>query len=366
MRIEARIIAITTVILLSLCPVFMDYIDSYGEETITVKDGNGSEFVFSEPVDYVATIGVGPTSTVIDLGFADKIVVCDTYSKSNADDSFDILRERIDSRDTFANGSIFSSGRDALITDLIYMADQGKFDIKTDPVLITGSKSYVNPTVDELSKYGFVNILVWEDISSYDELIEYVRAISLIVSGVVTDSVQKMSDMPDEIADVLDSSGIQRHDAFYVTYSGSVMKVGNENSLANSMILAAGGVSLTEDPSKENPTYEASIPDLVEGKNVVVFVDSSIWKSEDYLNQLNNQLGPYADEIVKLDPLWNNFTIRSMEGVWVMACAMYPELFTGDVPSSSEADDDGVFPYLIASGLSIVVILALSYYLMRK
>ena len=323
-----------------------------------IRGANGGALLFNSPPEVA--------DAVIDLGFADKIVVCDTYSKSNADDSFDILRERIDSRDTFANGSIFSSGRDALITDLIYMADQGKFDIKTDPVLITGSKSYVNPTVDELSKYGFVNILVWEDISSYDELIEYVRTISLIVSGVVTDSVQKMSDMPDEIADVLDSSGIQRHDAFYVTYSGSVMKVGNENSLANSMILAAGGVSLTEDPSKENPTYEASIPDLVEGKNVVVFVDSSIWKSEDYLNQLNNQLGPYADEIVKLDPLWNNFTIRSTEGVWVMACAMYPELFTGDVPSSSEVDDDGMFPYLIASGLSIVVILALSYYLMRK
>lgn len=367
MNVKSKFFAFLTVslIILSSFTILLTE-DTEGEGTISVIDGQGTEFIFDNPAEYVVTVGVGPTSTVMDLGCLDKIVVCDIYSKTNSNSSFDALRKKIDNNTIAANGSVYSSGRDALITDIINAADQGKFNIDSDPIFITGSKTYVDPTVAELKKYGFSKILVWDEIESYEKLIDYVETISMILFGEIAEKAEQMASIPEEIEDVLNSKGTERKDAFYITYSGSVMKVGNTLSLANSMIIAAGGNSITEDSMMDNPTYETSIPDLVEGKSVVVFVDSLIWKNQDYYNQLKTQLGPYAECTVDLDSLWNNYTIRSADGVWTMACAMYPDLFSGDVPSSSGSGDEDSLPFIIAALLSVIAIIAVSYWIMRK
>ena len=85
---KTKVLAIVTLLLAVsvVCMVPSDDSDA-SLPSIEVKDGFGTEFTFDGPVDKVISIGVGVTATVIGVGALDKIVVCDSYSKTNSDRS---------------------------------------------------------------------------------------------------------------------------------------------------------------------------------------------------------------------------------------------------------------------------------------
>jgi len=341
--------------------------DSSDAASITITDGYGTVFSFDDEPAHIITVGKGITSTVIQLGGIDKIVVADSYSKSDTDPVFDILRQYVTDGKITAGGNIYSSGKSQLQAEIINAADTahgGVFNKETDPVIITGGNSYITPIKDYLVTNGFQKILLWNDITEYSKIPDFVSTISKILTGSESDKVAQMRHVSDVIA-----SGVEGHEkaeAFYVTYSGSVFKVGNTNSLANSMIGAAGGTSITTDDGKAKPTYEASLTSLVESHpKAVIFIDQSINGTESRLNDLKTQVGENA-KIVPLKALWNNYSIESMNGVWTMACAMYPDLFSGDVPTVPAKAENNTLLYFGVGMAAAIVIAGAGFLFLRR
>ena len=328
------------------------------DAAITVEDGLGNSFTFDSPVDKVISIGVGPTATVIGVGALDKIVVSDNYSYNNKDPVFDGLRERVDAGEVLAGGNIYSSGKAQLKTDIVFSADPetGTFDRETDAVIVTGSDTYRNNIVPDLEELGFKYILQWYDIYDYEKIVEFAETVSKVCTGKVATSVDEMSFIPEYIEDKVEGAGVAIVDAFYVTYSSNTFKVCNYGSLAASMIEAACGNVITKDSSKSGTTYEANITSIVEAhEGCIIFVDNTIHSNEANLQKLKDAVGGHAT-LVDLKPIWNNYCIESVDGVWHMACAMYPDLFEGDIPEEDDGKSDNLLLYAAAGIVAVVAI----------
>ncbi len=332
---------------------------------IEVTDGLGNQFSFDGPVDKIITIGVGTTATAIRVGALDKIVVCDSYSKTNTASIFDALREKIEAGEIAAGGNIYSTGKAQLQTDIIDAADPatGTFDRSKDVVFVTGSDTYRANIVPFLEEKGFKNILQWYDIKEYSDIIGFAKTISLVSTGEVHGSIGQMEYMLDLIDDTLRKDVLTKTKAFYVTYSGNAFKVGNTGSITTSMIVAAGGDAITIDSSKTGTTYEANLTELVaDNPGVIIFADNTIVKNDAYLSDLQKRVGDA--KIIPLQAIWNNYSIESMDGVWTMACAMYPDLFEGDVPEVPESESNTML--YVAVGAFIVLIVAVAAYIFMK
>ena len=342
--------------------------DSSASAPVTVTDGVGDTFTFDVPPEKMVTLGKGFTATAIHMDLLDRIVVCDKYSKTDADKLFDPLKEKIKNEEIRANGSTYSSGISDVIADIVYSTEHDCFDKDKDVIFLTGTIANMTSLKDKLVKDGFKNILCWENATDYDKIIDFVSIMSKVMYGADSDLVKQMRNVVDHIDKVLASKAdFVKREAFYVTlYSGN-MCVGNTGSLANSMILAAGGNSVTVDPSIPNSVYATSLTKLVEnyGDDVVIFVDNQIASNEGKMKDLRTQVGNDV-QLVPLKPLWNNFSSDSMDGVWAMACAMYPDYFEGDVPAAPPSTQDNTVIYAIAGIMGVAVIGIVAFFFIRK
>ncbi|MBQ7701876.1 MAG: ABC transporter substrate-binding protein [Candidatus Methanomethylophilaceae archaeon] len=338
-----------------------------------ITDGKGNTIHFDGPVDHIITIGVGVTATVLQLGYGEKIVVADKYSSDNKAKVFDQLRQRISEGKAVADGTIYSSGVDALKSNVIDAADTekgGVFDKYRDVMILTGSDTYLinNGLLKYFQDNGF-RVLVWNDIVEYADVIVFAEKMSLIVSGSISPEINKMRNVVKVIDDKLkEEKVVDKTEAFYLTYSGNVFKVGNVGSIATSMIVAAGGNAITIDTSRSESTYERNLTEIIAtyGTDVVIFADSAnIVQKPDRLEELEKQVGRDV-KIVELDPLWNNYSIESMQGVWTMACAMYPDYFQGDVPEVDTSSGNDALVMFIAGVVLSIVTAGVVIYLMRK
>ena len=358
--------------------------DSDASYTLVVKDGMGREHTFDRVPSKIVTIGTGLTATAIELDLVERMIVCDRYSVLDSHDMFDVLRDRVASGDVRSNGSAYSSGLDAIKNDIVYMTDElsladltdsknGVYETRDVAIFLTGTPASLDALYDNLTgcEFHFRYVLCWDTIDSYDELIDMVRTMSLVMKGSVDDHVLQMEAIVEFIdAKLSGNMNTERRKAFYVTYSGGELKVGNEGSLANSMILAAGGTSITMDLTKPK-TYSTNISKLLEeyGTDVVVFVDNTLASNDVNMDTLKKSLGGQDVMLVRLDPLWNNYCIESVDGVWAMACAMYsniyPDVFTGDVPVMSNEYDDDIVTFAVAGIIGALLIVMFSYLYFR-
>ncbi len=346
-------------------------IDTDADSTFEITDQKGNTVKFDGPVDHIITIGKGVTATTIQLGQVDKIVVADNYSLTDSSSVFDGLRTRVDNGDATAGGTIYTSGRDALKREVVDAADTGKFDINKDVILLTGGDTYLvkEGLIDYFKDLGF-RVLAWNDVYEYSDIIDLVGKISLIVTGEVSSVVDEMKAVSEKITTTLADKGISesmKTKAFFVRYSSTFM-VGNSGSIATSMIQAAGGNAITIDPSKSGQSYSANLTEIIEkyGTDVVVFADNTIVSNDDYMTQLRTAVGDKV-KIIALNPLWNNYSIESMEGVKTMAGAMYPDYFPEwDTSESKGSDGKDIAIYICAAVGAVVLILCAAVYFMRR
>ena len=357
-------ILLTVTLLASSLAVFIPMIadDVSADSGFTVEDGQGTEFTYDAPSDKVMTIGKGLTATVIEIGYLNKILVCDSYSYTATEDVFTDLKPLVTNSTILAGGNIYSSGKTQLINDVVYATENSGFDKEKDTIFITGGPSYITTIVSELRALGFQKVLAWESIETYDEMVDYVNVVSKAISGSTEGKAEQMAYVAKNIKDTLGDR--TKAKAFYVNYASGAFRVGNTGSLASSMIIAAGGISVTIDSTKAVPTYEANVTSLIEthGTDTIIFVDAGV--NETNLNALK-ALAPSV-EIVQMSSLWNNFAPDSMEGVWIMASAMYPDLFDGDVPTVPDNDDPNIMLYVgVAIGVIAVIGIA-AFVLMRR
>ena len=360
---------LTVVAMFVVCTALIPVYDADAADSgFDVTDGLDRTISFDSPVDHIITIGKGTTATVIELGYLDKISVVDKYSNDKNEPVFEDLNKKVADGEIKAGGTIYSSGIEQLKKDILDSADPeegGTFDKDKDAIVMTASKTYVDPLVEYFTDKGFKNILVWYDIPEYDLIIDFVDKMSMVLSGEKSDLAEQMRYVSENVKDVLDSNKVTEKKAFVVTFSGGVFKVGNTGSIATSLITAAGGDAYTVNSSKPGPTYEATLPEIYEkGDSPIVFVDHGIWSKADKLDQLETLL-PGAT-LVHVEALWNNFCPDSMYGVWAMACAMYPDLFEGEVPDVSEPEESHAATYAVAGIVIVLVIGVVAYALMKK
>ena len=367
-KMEAKVKVMLTAALFMMTSVFViiPMTDSYSADSgFTVEDGQGTEFAYDAPSGKVMTIGKGLTATVIEMGYLNKILVCDSYSNTATEDIFSDLKPLVADSTILAGGNIYSSGKAQLINDIVYATENNGFDKEKDTIFITGGPSYIDAIVDELrdDSKGFKKVLAWESIETYDEMVDYVNVVSMAVSGSTEGKAEQMSYVAEHIKDTLGDR--TKAKAFYVNYSSSAFRVGNTGSLASSMIIAAGGISVTIDSTKAVPTYEANITNLVDthGTDTIIFVDAGV--NETNLNTLKS-LVPDSVKIVPMSSLWNNFAPDSMDGIWVMASAMYPDLFNGDVPTVPDNDDPDIWLYVGVAIAAVAIIGLVAFVLMRR
>ena len=360
MKAVKTIIALAVLVMAALVPLA----DAADADSMVVVDGVGNTFNLAGPTDRIITVGTGITATVIGVGGINKIAVCDNYAANNKDPIFDGLRTLVEQGKVLAGGNIYSSGIDQLKKDIIYVAEPttGSFDKEKDIVVVTGSETYRNNIVPYLKENGFKFIMQWSDITEYGDIIGFAKTVSMVCNGSVVKAVDEMEYVSDYIDSTLKKKTPAQKDAFYVTFSANVFKVGNKGSLATSMITAAGGNAFTVDPSQKGSTYEANITNLVsEHPGCIVFVDNTIASDQEKLKMLEGQIGGKATT-VPLQNIWNNYTLKSAEGLWVMACAMYPDIFEGDVPSVDDGGDVDPMVYIGAGVALVAVVLIASYF----
>ncbi len=365
--------AILLAALFAACSLFAVASDSSSADvSYEVTDGNGNKFTFTQVPEHVIAVGSGVVATVIELNDIDKLLVCDNYSAKDTSSVFDALRAKIDAGKVTAGGNIYSSGRATLVNEIIAAADTekgGTFDKEHDVIIATGSSTYMDPFLEALPD-DFKYVLTWESVTTYEGIVDFVSAVSKAIDGEVS---SKVTEMQNAVTDVQTKiAGLDVREAFFVTYSGSAFKVGNTGSIANSMISAAGGKSITTDSTKTGSTYETDLTTLMEAhQNAVIFVDKSIYNNETNLASLKTRVGNAT--LVNLDPLWNNYCISSMDGVTAMAQAMYPSAYEeggddsgDDSGSTNSGSNDNTMLYVGVGGVAVVALLACAFIFLRK
>ncbi len=364
---HSKIMAISMVAVMVFASVAVIISADESDAVFTVKDGEGTEFTFDEPADRIITIGVGVTATAIGVGALDKIVVCDSYSKTNSDPIFYDLKQYVAEGKIAANGNIYSSGKEQLKTDIIDASEptkEGHFDKEKDVVIAVVSPSY-KANLSFLEELGYKNVMYWSSAGSYDDIIQFVEAISMVCNGKIDPNAAAMKAVSEKISSTLEKEKPEKAKAFYVTYSSGTFKVGNTSSLTTVMIEAAGGEVITKDPTKKETTIEVSLPTVIsENPDAIIFADSQVFNSAEHMKNLRTQVGDDV-EIYGLEAIWNNFSIESSKGVWAMAGSMYPDLFDSGMPSG-ESGSDSTMIYVIGGIVAVAIILVVAFLFMRS
>ena len=197
-------VLIAIMVISSIPPLASD--DSSASQPIVVTDGVGREHTFDHIPDRIVTIGTGLTATAIELDLLDRMIVCDRYAALDNHSLFNGLRSKIGNDQIMANGSGYSTGLGSVKNDIWTMTEKiyrekgidlegvDHLDVKDIAIFMTGVPSSINELYDDLSdaRLSYKHILCWDTIDSYDDLIDMVRTMSLVMKGVVDPHVDEM------------------------------------------------------------------------------------------------------------------------------------------------------------------------------
>ena len=336
---------------------------SEGMEPTVITDGTGRTFVYTEPTERIVTMGYASTLTVAMLGEIDKIIAVDRYSTYGYTKD-----ERLkDLKATDLNSIYTADNNSYIVTQFVKWIESGKMSFN-DTIILT---AYSNALVlrDMLVDIGFTHVLVYLSVTTYDEIVDFVKSISIIVTGEVSKIVEDMKLVKETINEKL--KGVtERTKALGIWYTASSgeFSVGNRGSITVSLIEAAGGINVAYNPSITSSTYgdKSKIIQLVDANpDLVIFLPASYSKSaSDFRNEVLG--GNSGVRIMTVNKNWNNYDPDAAEGLWAFACAMYPDLFEGSAPQADEPSDSHALMYAAAGTVLAAIILVLAYFMMRR
>jgi len=335
---------------------------SDGASPITITDGTGRSFVYTEPTEHVVTMGYASTLTVAMMGEISKIIAVDTYSTYSYTKD-----DRLKDLNAMDMGSIYTaSNNDKIATQFLQWVDDNKMSLH-DTIILT---AYSNAIVlrDQLNSYGFDHVLVYLSVTTYDQIVDFVRSISIIVTGgtsTIADNMKLVKLTIDErlagTAEKAKGLGV------WYTESTGEFSVGNSGSITVSLIEAAGGINVAYDPSVSSTTYgnASTIIQLVAANpNLVIFLPSSYMKNHTVSDFRDDILGGYMGvTLIPVDANWNNYDPDAADGLWAFACALYPDLFEGSAPQVDVPSNSNLLMSAAAGFVMVFIILAAAYFL---
>lgn len=357
------ILAVGALVCVTLCAADV----SAEDQGFDVTDGTGRTFHFDGAAEHIVLNGSGAALTVADAGAVDKIVAVDKYSTYGYT-GYEQLRD-LDAIDL--GGFYGTTNHDYIFTTLLQMVGSGALSLD-DPIILTVYPS--NETLRTLLEgAGFTHVLVWttESVEEYDDIVGFVRDVTMIAMGEEAGSLRHMQEVIDLVTDAVSSvPDEERTKALAVWYSSSSGLMVNNIGIASSMLELCNAVNIgyVEDGGTRYGDANTVIALLGENPGTVIFLPSS-WETagltvEDFRD---DYLGGSTDfVIVQMGALWNNYCPESADGLLAMAQALYPELLpSGDGGEGAPAEDptgDGGDAVMWVAALAVaVVVLVVAY-----
>lgn len=335
---------------------------SWGADSMTITDGTGTTFTYAEPTQHIVTMGYASTLTVAMLGGIDKIVATDMYSTySYTKDS------RLENLNAANVGSLYSSSNnDNIVANLAQLVDDGKMS-RDDTIVLT---TYTNALTlrNTLNSHGFTHVLVYGipsyPITNYNQIVKFVKDISIIVTGSVSTIVNNMDAVKANIDKGLVNVA-EKTPALFVWYSQtSGLSVNTNASIAVSLIDAAGGVSI----AKTNGN-EALITQLVaDNPDTVIFLQDSYINGGKSISDFRQDVlgGDSSIKVVIVDSKWNNYDPDAADGLMAFASALHPDQFGEGSKNNEGSSNSNLALYAAAGVIVVIVILGCAYFFMRR
>jgi len=338
---------------------------SDGAEPTIITDGTGKTFEYTEPTEHIVTMGYASTLTVAVLGEIGKIIAVDTYS------TYDYTKdERLKDLNAMNMGSIYTAtNNDKIVVQFLQWVEEGKMNLN-DTIILT-AYSNANDLRSQLNGVGFDHVLVYLSVTTYDQIVDFVRSMSIITTGGVSKIVDDMKLVKETIDEGLAGVTEKAKGLGVWYYASSGFSVGNTGSITVSLIESAGGINVAYNPSLSSTTYgdASTIIQLVEANpDVVIFLPDSYLRSNTVGDFRNSILGGDTGvTVVPVNANWNNYDPDAADGLWAFACAMYPDLFDGPAPHVDDGiSDSNLLMYAAAGILVAIIMLAGGYFFMRR
>lgn len=343
-------------------------VDASAEDAgFDITDDTGKTVHFDGPAEHIAVNGTGAVLTIADAGAVDKIVAVDQYSTYERTGY-----EQLKDLDAINLGSFFyETNHDFIVTSLLNLVSEGKMTVN-DPVILTGFAQ--NAALREiLEEAGFTHVLVWmtQNITEYDDIVDFVEDLTMIATGERSESVQQMREkieyVSSTVSQVPDGERAKAISVWYTSSTGSLMV--NNIGIAGSMLelCNADNIGYREDGGSRYGDDNTVISILGENPGTIIFISDSYASSgktaEDFRNEF---LGGSTDyPIVLMGALWNNYCPESADGLILMAEALYPELFDAqgddDTPSGDSTSDESgsdILLWVVALIVAIIIVVA--------
>lgn len=346
----------------------MAFIDTDAADAgFDVTDSTGKTVHFDGPAEHIVTCGLGVTLTVADAGAVDKIVAVDKYSTYSYS-----KQEQLKDLDAIDLGSFYGeTNHENITTELINLKEAGKMSLD-DPILLTGSTT--NTALREkLENIGFTTVLVWmtSNITEYDDLVSFVKDITMIAAGAENDTIQKMTETVDHVKSTV--STIPDEDktkAISIWYSPTKGIMINDHGIAHSMLEVCNA---TDIGYKESGTgYSGDVNEVIrllgDNPGTVIFLPSA-WASagktvDDFRDEILN--GSTEFKIVQMGALWNNYCPESADGLLEMGKALYPEAFGSTSPETPENNSGNNDVTMWVVVLLVAIIICAAAYVVFK
>ena len=331
--------------------IAMTGIDSDATAAYSVSDDRSpaTTLEFDQPFDYVVSLGLGFTSAIKQIGMDSKLILVDTGSK-----------------DEVSGVPTISTADYADVAQKIDTIKAEKSIDSKDKILII-TYSYTSAAkFTALSDNGYTKVLGFYP-KSYDDVATYVEKMETLLGAEHTKS-SEMKDAAKKIADKMADYKGEKTNAVYLSYSSSVFKISNTNSIAVSMFEKCGAVNAGYNSGKGSSYIPeegigASLSTKIDSKELnVIFIDGNYTGSTaDFISE--QSLTGKDVKVYKLEKTWNSYTPDTMDGLNYMAKCCYPSVF-----GNPEGDDKEPFNYttVIIVVIAAVAVLGVAFFVMRR
>jgi len=325
-------------------------------ERIEITNSVGTKVTFDEPAQKAASLGISFTTTLLELGCEDCIIMIDSYSAPENSGIAEL--ESIPSYPIYNNGQQIAQ---------ILADGEGGFDKNRDVVFVYGYLYHEND-IRSLEQLGLKVVTFYPE--TYEAGMEMVTDIGAIMgqnekAAEITDSMQSAADYYSEMLATTRISPDSKTKAIYASYSGTNLRVGNANSYSVILMKMAGGINSADDLNKTGGAlvaYETDNTIFMQLDFDVIFLDPYYAKTPSEFRSENH----ISDDvkIYKLDVLMNQYGPTSRDGIEFMAKAMYPEIFGSLEEEKNEGGHDNYWVYIAIT--AVIVIAAAAAYLIFK
>lgn len=333
---------------------YIDFGASEGDDdsTFYIEDSNGNLIEFNQSANNVVVLGYGYALSVIELGCKDKIVAVDSYTSN-------YLTEYGETGfDTLSIGNFYNSdGCQQIATAILQMSGNGTFNLETDWIIAPGYSSItksgglidvLNETLGE-GKYNLITLV--GTATTYGGVMDIIESLGKILGADSSDIIDQMSYVEYMITNTVETNNLSGAALIQMSSSGKIYNSSLLVSIATDILNGVNAGNNGTTTASYSTDNSAILQMASQYSNTVIFVDGGYTGSIDTLKTV---LENY--DIVLMDKEWNNICPQVSEGLWTIACALYPDYFSGDVPTVEKSNDNTLL--YLGVGIAVASIVA--------